>query len=165
MFSIEKHYPLHNEQIYDFIYFLTFDEKLSEDLLHETFLRAHKARYSYRGDANVLTWLRKIAKNVTLDYLKSKKLYFWKSYKELPENIATVPSPEQLFTIEESKRELYAAIAQLKLEYRLAIILRKIEDLSIAETAVVLGWSESKVKNNTERVMKALKEIMRGGEI
>jgi RNA polymerase sigma-70 factor, ECF subfamily len=165
MFSIEKHYPLYNKQVYEFIYFLTFNETLAEDLLQETFLRAYKARNSYRGDANVLTWLRKIAKNVTLDHLKSKKIYFWHTYKELSEkDHDTLPSAEQLYTVEESKRALYSAIAKLKLDYRLAIILRKIEELSIAETAAILDWNESKVKNNTERGMKALRELMKGDD-
>lgn len=138
MFSIEKHYPLHNEQVYNFIYFLTFDHALAEDLLQETFLRAHKARHTYRGEANALTWLRKIAKHAVLDYFKNRKKTFWKFYEEIPENIQTVPSAEEILTFEQSKRDLYIAISKLKLEYRLAIILRKIEELSIAETASIL---------------------------
>ena len=58
---------------------------------------------------------------------------------------------------------MYQAIASLKLEHRLAIILRKIEGLSIKETAAILGWNEAKVKNNTERGMKALEILMKGG--
>lgn len=92
MFSIERHYPQHHEQVYNFIYFLTFDQMLAEDLMQETFLRAHKAKHTYRGEANVLTWLRKIAKNTVLDHFKSKKKSFWKFYEQIPENVHTIPS-------------------------------------------------------------------------
>ena len=165
MFSLEKHYALHSEQIYQFIYFLTFDHTLAEDLLQETFLRAHKARHTYRGEANALTWLRKIAKHTVVDHFKSKKKSFWKFYEEIPDDVQTPLSTEELLTLEEAKHNLYVAISKLKLEYRLAIILRKIEELSVAETAATLEWSESKVKNNTERGMKALKELMIGGDL
>lgn len=44
----------------------------------------------------------------------------------------------------------------------MAIVLRKIEGLSIKEAAEALGWNEAKVKNNTERGMLALKKAMGG---
>ena len=164
MFSVEKHYPAHNEQIYNFIYFLTFNHSLAEDLLQETFLRAYQARHTYRGDANALTWLRKIAKHVVLDHMKSKKRYFWQTYDSLNEQSAFVPSSEELAGLNEQKRELYEALAQLKLDYRLAIVLRKIEGLSIQQAAQILDWNEAKVKNSTLRGMQALEELMKGDD-
>ncbi|MFJ7735416.1 RNA polymerase sigma factor [Lysinibacillus sp. NPDC097287] len=46
----------------------------------------------------------------------------------------------------------------IMLEYRDAIILRYIEELSVKETSAQLGWSEAKVKNNTARGLSALKK-------
>jgi RNA polymerase sigma-70 factor, ECF subfamily len=43
MFSVEESYERHSEQLYKFIYLLTLNETLAEDLLQETFLRAFKA--------------------------------------------------------------------------------------------------------------------------
>lgn len=165
MFSVEESYERHSEQLYTFIYLLTLNETLAEDLLQETFLRAFKACYTYRKDANELTWLRKIAKNTVLDHAKSKKKYFWQTYDELTDKSAFSPSPEELTAMNEQTVLLYEAIATLKLEYRLAIVLRKIEGLSIQETARTLDWNESKVKNATERGMKALEAILKGGAL
>lgn len=161
MFSLEKHYALHSEQIYQFIYFLTFDKELTEDLLQETFIRAHEGRATYRGDANVLTWLRKIAKNLTFDHYKRKKIISFLPFHTVPEPPTIEPSLLDTLQVEELHRELYKELAKLKLEYRSAIILRKIEGLSIKETAETLGWSEAKVKNNTERGLKALSHILK----
>ncbi|MGE7623514.1 RNA polymerase sigma factor [Viridibacillus sp. NPDC096237] len=55
---------------------------------------------------------------------------------------------------------LYKSLMMLKLEYREALILRKMEGLSIKESAKILGWTEAKVKNNTIRAMQALKKIV-----
>lgn len=58
------------------------------------------------------------------------------------------------------------ALSKLRLEYKEVIILRKIEGLSIKETANHLGWTEVKVKNATARAMQALKkELEEGGEL
>ena len=165
MFSVEESYERHSEQLYKFIYLLALNETLAEDLLQETFLRAFKARHTYRKDANELTWLRKIAKNAVLDHAKSKKKHFWQSYDELTETSAFSPTTEELAEMNEQTRLLYEAIAKLKLEYRLAIVLRKIEGLSIQQTAHILEWNESKVKNATERGMKALESELKGGAL
>ncbi|WP_107840010.1 RNA polymerase sigma factor [Metasolibacillus meyeri] len=161
MFQLEMHYEIHSEQIYQFLYFITFDVQLAEDLMQETFIRAYEARHSYREDANVLTWLRTIARNIAYDHFKRRKRI---RFLRLEENIMIELSAEQLVHIEEEKRELYQAIASLKLNYRMAIVLRKIEGLSIKEAAEILGWNEAKVKNNTERGMLALKKAM-GGDL
>ena len=163
MFSLEQHYHEHSEQIYQFIYFLTFDRTLAEDLMQETFIKAHAAQHTYRGDANVLTWLRVIAKNTTYDYLKKKSIRHFLPFAQLPDSMDVAISAAELVHLQEDKRELHAAISKLKPDFRAAIVLRKIEELSIKETALILGWNESKVKNNTERGMKALQEIMKGG--
>ena len=163
MFLLEEHYELHSDQIYQFIYFMTFDKALSEDLMQETFIRAYQAAHTYRGDANVLTWLRSIAKNCTFDTLKRKSVRYFLPFDVMPEPKEVSLSAEDLAHIEEDKRGLYQAISRLKYDYRAVIILRKIEELSIKETALILGWNEAKVRNNTERGMKKLQEIMKGG--
>lgn len=161
MFSLEKHYALHSEQIYQFIYFLTFDKELTEDLLQETFIRAYEGRAAYRGDANVLTWLRSIAKNLAYDHFKRKKKLHFLAFSKIPELPEVELSTLETLQIEEQYRELYVAIAQLKFEYRVAIILRKIEGLSIKETAEILGWTEAKVKNNTNRGLSSLSHLLK----
>lgn len=164
MFQLEHHYEIHSDQIFQFLYFITFDVQLAEDLMQETFIRAYEARYTYREEANVLTWLRTIARNIAFDHFKRKKKIQFTAFTKKEEDMVLTLSPEQLFSIEEEKRLLYQAIAGLKLDYRLAVVLRKIEGLSIKETAAVLGWNETKVKNNTERGMKALEKRVRGSE-
>ena len=163
LFRLEQHYEMHSDQIYQFLYFITFDVQLSEDLMQETFIRAYEAKLTYRGKANVLTWLRTIAKSIAYDHFKRKKIITFLPFTKNDGETAITLSAEQLLFIEEEKRALYQAIASLKLEHRLAIILREIEGLSIKETATILGWNESMVKNNTERGMEVLEKLMKGG--
>lgn len=162
MFDLEQDYARYHHNIYRFIYFLTFDETLAEDLMQETFIRAHNARQAFRGQSNTLTWLRTIARNLVYDDVKRKKVLQFLTFKKQHEPITLALTPEQLLDAKEDTQQLYEAIANLKFEYRAAIVLRKIEELSIKETAEILGWNEAKVRNNTERGLKQLQKWMRG---
>ena len=57
--------------------------------------------------------------------------------------------------------ELNNALARQKPTNREVIIWRKIEELSIKETAEILGWNEVKVKNTLKRAMQVLRKEMR----
>ena len=57
--------------------------------------------------------------------------------------------------------ELNNALARQKPTNREVIIWRKIEELSIKETAEILGWNEVKVKNTLKRAMQVLRKGMR----
>ena len=162
MFELEKHYEQYSDDIYKFIYFLTFNKQLAEDLMQETFIKAFEARSSFRSEAQVSTWLHAIAKNCTYDYLKKKSNRYFLPFGMMPDPKNFQISAEDVAHLEEDKRELYVALSKLKYDYRAAIILRKIERLPIKDVARILNWTESKVKNSTERGLQHLKRIMRG---
>lgn len=64
----------------------------------------------------------------------------------------------------EERRLLYEAIQLLKPEYREVLIYRKIEELNLAETSEILGWSSVKIANTQRNAMKALEKILGGDE-
>ena len=162
MFELEKHYEQYSNDIYKFIYFLTFNKQIAEDLMQETFIKAFEARTPFRNEAQISTWLHAIAKNCTYDYLKKKSNRLFLPFGIMPEPEAVQLSAEEIAHLEEDRKALYIALSQLKYDFRAAIILRKLEQKSIKETAVILNWNESKVKNCTERGMQQLKRILRG---
>lgn len=69
-------------------------------------------------------------------------------------------SPEESFITKESTYSLYLSIAGLKKEYQEVLILRKINEMSIKETAEILGWTENKVQTKMARAFKKLKAEM-----
>lgn len=131
------------------------DREQAKDLTQETFLRAIQNYDRYEIE-NERGWLLTIARNLTYDYVKKKKPFlidmdFFKTY-QAPER-----SIEQTVILSESEKELYVALGKLKVPYRDVIILRKVNELSVKETAEILNWSESKVKVTLNRGLKALK--------
>src|SRR5699024_12716798 len=69
----------------------------------------------------------------------------------------TNTSPEEQQLTLESKLELHRTITELKQTYRDVVVLRGIEELSVAETADILKWCETKVRVTYHRELKDLK--------
>ncbi|WP_420842548.1 sigma factor [Halalkalibacter alkaliphilus] len=47
-------------------------QQLAEDLTHETYLKAYKRYYSFKGDSSSKTWLFSIARNTTIGYFRKR---------------------------------------------------------------------------------------------
>ncbi|UCZ52357.1 RNA polymerase sigma factor [Bacillus shivajii] len=157
MEEFERAYFLHSDEIYSYIRLLVKDEKLAEDLTQETFVKAYEGFHQFRHEAKPTTWLIRIARNVTIDYLRKKKplLYF---SLEVGLHFQSQSNVESSVVNDEQVQELYEKISRLKRSYREVIMLRKIHELSIHETANILNWSESKVKMTLHRALKKLQE-------
>lgn len=158
---MQKLYLEHNRTIYKYIFYLVQDEQLAEDLMQDTFLKAYKNLHDFRRKSSDLTWLRKIARNIVYDYFRRKKvisfLPFLKKY-----DLSEPDTAMNYILHNEERKELFDALSKLKLPHREVLILRKIEELSIEQTATILGWSVDKVKNTQRAAIRNLKELWKG---
>ncbi|MEN2768216.1 RNA polymerase sigma factor [Ornithinibacillus xuwenensis] len=154
--QVNEWYHTYSNDVYHYSYFLIGDHEQAKDILQETYLRAYRKFDSFQGE-NVRGWLFRIARNLTIDDIRKKRpiSYFLDS---IPILKSTEKSPEQIAMLNESEQELYVALSKLKLSFRDVIVLRKIKEFSISETAEILGWSENKVKVNLFRGIKALRK-------
>jgi len=158
---IDQLYQKYNNDVYQFIYFMIRDRDTALDLMQDTFIRSFERLEQFKG-INEKSWLIKIARNRTIDYIRKKKPLLF--YNEQNVDRIDDNSPEIIAILNENERELYRALNKLKRTYQEVIILRKINDFSIKETAEILDWNEQKVKNNLYQAMKSLKsDLIKGG--
>jgi RNA polymerase sigma-70 factor, ECF subfamily len=152
-------YEMYYEDIYRFILFMMGDTQCCEDLVHDTFVRAHTAYDRFQHQSNVKTWLFSIAKHLVIDEIRKRKRRRWFSAfvneREIPSNF----NLEQHTENKEMIMQLMTAIQQLKPHYRLVITLKKIEGYSTKEIAQILNWSEAKVRKTLSRAMQALRKM------
>lgn len=66
----EEIYNTYKKPIYNYLYKVTFNSHIAEELTQDTFLKAFTYVNSFRGDASMKTWLFKIAHNTYVNYLK-----------------------------------------------------------------------------------------------
>lgn len=155
--DVEQLYLDNSDSVYRFIYLLVRHKETAEDLTQETFFKAIKSFENFNNQASVLTWLLKIARNVTYDHFRRKRViqfFTWGNENEIDSKMLL---PENEIEKREDLSRLYDALSQLKKDYRDVLILRKVNECSIKETAYILGWTEAKVKAKMTRAFEALK--------
>lgn len=151
-------------EVYSLLYRLTEDAEEARDLTQETFLRAFRHIDSFRGDADLKTWLYRIAVNQARNrwrwWKRRKKdsiisLDFSDRDNEEPLS-ARISSnnerdPEQNLLARERETALLKALKTLKQDFREAVVLRDIEGLSYEEIADTLEISVGTVKSRIAR--------------
>ncbi|WP_241657783.1 RNA polymerase sigma factor [Anaerobacillus alkaliphilus] len=156
---LHEWYHFYSEDIYRFILMMLGDDEQAKDLTHDTFIKAYNSMDLFKGDVNDKNWLYFIARNITIDYMRKRKpiLFMIDSFSAV---ISKNHIPDNIALLGEREEQLYCSLRKLKRSYRELIILRKIKELSIRETAEVLNWSEGKVKVTLHRALLALKNQM-----
>src|SRR5690625_135154 len=152
---IESWFDKYAETIYNYILIMVKNHQVAEDLTQETFIKAHIKSHQFKGNSELKTWLYRIAYTTTMNYFRKQH-----PIPTLFDSSIKVKSAEQSFLEQKDLEELYQAISRLKLSYRQVIILRKVQELSVKETAIVLNWSESKVKMTLSRAIKMLQVVL-----
>lgn len=158
--ELEKLYLEHSHRIYRYIYFQVRQVQLAEDLTQETFYRAFKNFHTYKKRASVSTWLLRIARNATYDYFRRKRIIQIIGFEKEELIVSGNATPEEEILQKDSATQLYGALDSLKKDYKDVLILRKLNENTIKETAYILGWTETKVKSTMQRAFAALKEEM-----
>ncbi len=161
----------YHNQIINFIHRFIGDKAESEDLAQEVFLRVYRSARDYAPKAKFSTWVYKIAKNLALNELRRRKLHGLFSlegmlsteegeipWQQIAENNAGARA-------ELEKKDLITAVKKaidcLPVNQKLAVVLRRYDDLPYSEIAKVIGCSESAVKSLLNRAKETLKERLK----
>ena len=160
--------------VYTLLFRLTQDEEEARDLTQETFLRALKAVKNFRGEADLKTWLYRIAVNESRNRFrwwtrrgrgKTVSLDAESSFGETPihEMISgSSENPETETLRRERQTALRLALSRLPENFRAAVILRDIQDLSYEEVAAALDTNIGTVKSRIARGREELRKMLHG---
>ncbi|MFN2542302.1 MAG: RNA polymerase sigma factor [Chthoniobacterales bacterium] len=124
-----------------------------EDIAQQVFIRVWKSAGRYRPRAKFTTWLLKITRNLVFNELRRTKRRAQMSLQTEPqaEEIAlpdeSTPAPDASLLEDELRRTIENAITQLPDAQRMALILRRYEELSYEDIAEVLDLSVPAVKS------------------
>jgi RNA polymerase sigma factor (sigma-70 family) len=130
-----------------------------EDLVQTTFLSLVRARNRYRKGARFRPWLYAIATNAARDYHRRSHHDPLAEGAELPQALTTAEAPPEDTGVQAAVRR---ALAQLPESQRIAVVLLRFEDMSLAEIAEMLETSEGAVKLRAHRGYERLRELLRG---
>lgn len=157
-------YDMYVDQIYRFIYFKVGEKEEAQDLTSSVFLKTWNFFQEGKeiDTASLKALLYKIARNAVIDYYRSKNN---KINVSLDEAIGVVDEKKDLTVDLEIKMDIAVVetkILELKDEYREAIILRFVDELSITEIAEILDKPKGSIRVLIFRAQQALKKIIDG---
>lgn len=140
------------------------NRSVAEDLSHEVYVRVLKSYERFQGKSSEKTWLFAIAKNVAIDYFRKNAVrssHAFDAFNWETENLVSpTKSPEILAELNDEMRELLEALEKCSGDQKMVIIMRYFQELSIAETATILNWSEGKVKTTQHRAINKLRDLL-----
>lgn len=157
----------HSGTVYNLALRLMNNPQEAEEVLQETFISAFRALDRFEGRSKLSTWLYRIAYNASLMRLRKRRLPTLSIDEPLVNDKSeAVPRqlvdwsalPDDILLSGELHSVLDAAVATLSETLRGVFVLRDIEGLSTAETAAVLGLTETNVKVRLHRARLALRE-------
>jgi RNA polymerase sigma-70 factor (ECF subfamily) len=155
---------LHARAAFRLAFRLMRDERDAEDVVQESFIRAHRRLPGFEARANFGTWLHRIVVNCALDALRSRDgrgSTRRAEPVELPDTLEfDGPSPERLARSGEIKRRLEESMRTLTDQERVAFTLRHHEGRSIEDIAETLGIQNSAAKHAVFRAVRKLRAAL-----
>jgi RNA polymerase sigma-70 factor (ECF subfamily) len=145
----------------------------AEEVAQEAVLKAFTHLAEFRAEAKFSTWLIQITINEARSRLRKDRRHLYESIDEprtdeegdySPKDFADWREiPSEALKRDELRNALKRALATLPLKYREVFILRDIQNLSIEETAEILGISEGNVKTRLLRARLQMRDALAPG--
>lgn len=141
MENIEEIYKKYANLIKNYIYTITRNNELSEEIMQETFVAAINQINKFRGECEISVWLCSIAKKILYKKTKKDNKYNMISIEEI--EIADEKKIEEDYIKNDSKIKLYQALQNLDATTREVMYLRLTGDLSFKEIGKILNKTEN----------------------
>lgn len=151
-------------RLYAFLKRSTGNEAQARDLLQQTFLQLHRARGTFASDRRVLPWAFSIARRAFIDHLRATRRRPVADCHEAGENLAAEVDIESQIGARREVEAVQRDLGDLPETYRAAVELVRIDGLSMAEAAAVMGITPNAVKTSVHRAGLRLKQAQRARE-
>jgi RNA polymerase sigma-70 factor, ECF subfamily len=146
-----------------------------DDLVQETWLHVLERGRSYNGSSRFEPWLFTIARNLTVDHLRKRRIFSLDSGNQdsndgpeqdrvPPSLVSSAPSPFELAARTEEAHRIAHTLDTLEPIYREALVLRFQEELSLQEISAVIGVPLTTVSSRIYRGLATLRAQMEEDE-
>jgi RNA polymerase sigma-70 factor (ECF subfamily) len=161
----------HNRRLYRMARAVVLNDSEAEDVVQEAYVRAFTSLGQFRGDATLATWLSRIVLNEALGRLRRRRpTVDLETIDNCPPSQAQVIpfplatpqlDPERTMAQREIQRLVEQAIDDLPEAFRIVLVARTIEGMSVEETAELFGLRAETVKTRLHRARALLKDALK----
>jgi RNA polymerase sigma-70 factor (ECF subfamily) len=131
------------------------DEAVAEDLLQETVVEAIRSAHTFRGDSSLRTWMCAIARRRLARHYEAER-----RQAVVESGLALIGADAEQI---ERRDEVIRALGRLPALHRQALVLRYLDDLSVAEVARELGRTVVQAQSLLQRAREGLRRQLESG--
>lgn len=155
---IEALFARYYQDVYRYLYRLSHDAALSEDLASEVFLEVVKSIATFRGESDIKTWIFSISRHKWFAYLRRKNREI--PTEELPDYIAGEISLEKQYLDKEMAKRI-CEILDGEPDRTRKILLMRMEGYSFCEIGKQVGISENSARVIDFRAKAKIRDILK----
>lgn len=130
----------------------------ANDLLQDIFIKIWAALPSFRGDAQLFTWLYRIATNEVLNHLRKLRFKALTSFESEESYLERKIDEDHYFDGNMLQRELHKAIMRLPHKQRIVFTLRYFDEMKYEDIAQITGTSTGALKASYHHAYNKIKE-------
>jgi RNA polymerase sigma-70 factor, ECF subfamily len=154
----------YGQEVWNYAFFITKNRSMADDIAQDVFVQAYRNSSGFRGEASMRTWLFKITRNISINYVRSaffRKVFLVDRVKAK----SNAASAENDFMEQETANEVWRRVLQLPAKHREVIILHAKYELSTQQMAQVLQIPEGTVKSRLHAARRRLSALLQKEEL
>ena len=136
----------YSERVYWHVRRFVNNHEDADDLVQEIFLKIWTALPSFRGEAQLFTWIWRIATNETLNWIRREKVRAALRFTTIDAEMERRIDSDPFFDGDAADRALSKAVAKLPEKQRQVFILRYYDEMPYEEMSAILGTSVGALK-------------------
>lgn len=149
----------YQRRVYGIVRKMVIDHEDADDIVQEVFIKVWKNRENFREQADLFTWIYRIAVNESLQFLRKKKrrnLFSLNGYEELAGKVAHALGPDAT----EIEKSLQKALLELPDKQRAVFHMRYYDELTYEQMADVLGGTTGSLKASYHHAVKKVEKYL-----
>ena len=155
----------YSERLYWHVRRMVGTHEDADDLLQDIFLKIWTALPSFRGEAQLYTWVWRIATNETLNWLRREKVRAALRFQSIDAELERRILADPYFNGTDAQRELFKALARLPEKQRQVFVMRWWDELSYEQISAITGTSVGALKASYHIAQEKLKLNLSQAEV
>ncbi|HEU4471943.1 MAG TPA: sigma-70 family RNA polymerase sigma factor [Flavisolibacter sp.] len=151
----------YQEKLYWHIRRMVVDHDDANDVLQNVFIRVWNGLENFREDAQLYTWLYRIATNESLSFIESQKKRSAVSLNDVESGLSNKIKADKHFDANKLEWKLQLAIQQLPEKQRIVFTLRYYDEMPYEEMSRVLETSEGALKASYHHAVKKIEDYIK----
>ena len=155
----------YSERLYWHVRRMVGTDEDADDLLQDIFLKIWTALPSFRGEAQLYTWVWRIATNETLNWLRRERVRAALRFQSIDAELERRILADPYFNGTDAQRELFKALARLPEKQRQVFVMRWWDELSYEQISAITGTSVGALKASYHIAQEKLKLNLSQAEV